>query len=327
MKRREFITLLGGAAAWPVAARAQERNRVRRIAVVANLSERDLEARRASEAFAAQLRNLGWTDHANLSIDFRWVGDQFGEYGAAVKATVQSAPDVIVARGAALVRAMRQETSAIPIVFVNVLDPLDLGVVQSLPRPGGNVTGFMNFDPAMGTKWLEIVKEIVPSLGRVGVALLPQPSQDATFKAIEAAAPAFAVQATALPARDAADLERGIKAFASGTDGGLIVLPNAVTNASRELITGLAARYRLPAIYAYRFYLEAGGLASYGIESTESFRSAAGYVDRILRGAKPSDLPVQAPTKFELAINLKAAKAMGLTIPESFLLRADEVIE
>jgi putative ABC transport system substrate-binding protein len=328
MRRRDFITLLGGAAAaWPLAARAQQGERKRRIGVVANLSERDAEARRASEAFAAQLQNLGWTDHANLSIDFRWVGDQLGEYGAAAKATVQSAPDVIVARGTTLVRAMRQETSTIPIVFVNVLDPLDLGVVQNLPRPGGNVTGFMTFDPAIGTKWLEIIKEIVPSLRRVGVALLPQPSQDATFKAIEAVAPALAVQATALPARDAADLERGIKAFASGNDGGLIVLPNAVTNTNRELITGLAAQYRLPAIYAYRFYLEAGGLASYGIESTESFRSAAGYVDRILRGAKPSDLPVQAPTNFELVINLKTAKALGLTVPPSLLARADEVIE
>jgi putative tryptophan/tyrosine transport system substrate-binding protein len=262
-----------------------------------------------------------------LSIDFRWVGDQFGEYSAAVKATVQSAPDVIVARGAALVTAMHQETSTIPIVFVNVLDPLDLRVVQSLPRPGSNVTGFMTFDTAMGTKWLEIIEEIVPSLGRVGVAFLPQPTQEATFEAIEAAAPAFAVQATGLPVRNAADLERGIKAFASGIDGGLIVLPNAVTNANRELITGLAARYRLPAIYGYRFYLESGGLASYGVESTESFRSAAGYVDRILRGAKPGDLPVQAPTKFELAINLKAAKAMGLSVPVPLLARADEVIE
>jgi putative tryptophan/tyrosine transport system substrate-binding protein len=179
----------------------------------------------------------------------------------------------------------------------------------------------------LGTKWLEIIKEIAPSLRRVGVALLPQPSQDATFKAIEAAAPAFGVQASALPVRDAADIERGIKGFAPGTDGDLIVLPNAVTNANRELVADLAARNRLPAIYAYRFYLEAGGLASYGIESTESFRSAAGYVDHLLRGAKASDLPVQAPTKFQLAINLKAAKALGLTIPEAFLLRADEVIE
>jgi putative ABC transport system substrate-binding protein len=185
----------------------------------------------------------------------------------------------------------------------------------------------MNFDPAMGTKWLEIIKEIAPSVGRVGVALLPQASQDATFKTIEAEASAFAVHATALPVRDGTDIERGINTFASGTNGGLIVLPNAVTIANRELITGLAARYRLPAIYAYRFYLDAGGLVSYGIESTESFRSAAGYVDRILRGAAPSDLPVQAPTKFELAVNLKAAKSIGLTLPPLLVARADEVIE
>jgi putative ABC transport system substrate-binding protein len=326
--RREFIKVLGVAAAgWPLAARGQEPNRVRRIAVVANLLERDEEARRASEAFVAQLRNLGWVDRSNLSIDFRWVGDRFGEYGAAVKATVQSAPDVIVARGGILVQALSKETSAIPIVFVNVLDALALGVVQSLPRPGGNVTGFMTFDPAMGTKWLDIIKEIAPSLKRVGVALFQQPSEEATFKAIEAAAPALGVQATALPVRNAADIERGINAFASGLDGGLIVVPNSVTNANRELITRLAARYRLPAIYAYRFYLESGGLASYGIESTESFRSAAGYVDRILKGAKPSDLSVQAPTKFELSINLKAAKAIGLSVPPLLLARADEVIE
>jgi putative ABC transport system substrate-binding protein len=328
MRRRDFITFLGGtAAAWPLAALGQQGNRVRRIAVVANLSERDAEAGRASEAFVAQLRNLGWIDHANMTIDFRWVSDELSGYSAVAKAIVQSRPEVIVARGTAVVLALRQETTAIPIVFVNVLDPIDSGLVRSLPRPGGNVTGFMNFDPAMGTKWLEIIKEIAPSVERVGVALLPQASQDATFKTIEAAASAFAVHATALPVRDGADIERGINTFASGTNGALIVLPNAITIANRDLITGLATRHRLPAIYAYRFYLDAGGLVSYGIESTESFRSAAGYVDRILKGAAPSDLPVQAPTKFELAVNLKAAKSIGLALPPLLVARADEVIE
>jgi putative ABC transport system substrate-binding protein len=328
MRRREFITLVGAAAAWPLVGRAQQPGAVRRVAVVANLRENDAEAQRASQAFVTGLQNLGWVDRANLGIDFRWVGDKLGEYDEVAKVIVRTEPDVIVARGGAVVLALHRETGTIPIVFVEVNDPIANGLVQSFSRPGGNVTGFTNnFDPAMGTKWLGIIKEIAPSLGRIAVVFLPLAVQEQTFKAIEAAAPAFGAQTSALRVHDAAEIERGIEAFANGIGGGLIVLPNAITNANRVLITDLAARYRLPAIYAFRFYLESGGLASYGIESTESFHNAAGYVDRLLKGARASDLPVQAPTKFELVINLKAAKAIGLSVPPLLLTQADEVLE
>jgi putative ABC transport system substrate-binding protein len=337
MKRREFITLLCGALAapgilWPLGALAQAERR-RRVAVVMNFPERDPEGERASQALVTRLRDLGWTEGRNLELDVRGLGDQVDEYPAVVKQITELQPDVIVARGGSVALALQRAARTIPIVFVQVIDPLDEGLVQSLARPGGNITGFMNFDPAMGTKWLEIIKEVAPSLRRVAVLLYPQPGLERTFKAIDDAASTFGLQASALRVHDAAEIERGIDGLAGGPQAGLIVLPHSVTNSNRELIVGLAARHRLPAAYAYRFYIEAGGLVSYGIEQTEPFRSAAAfrsaavYVDRILKGAKAADLPVQAPTKFELVVNLKAAKAIGLTIPESFLARADEVIE
>jgi putative ABC transport system substrate-binding protein len=326
MKRREFITLLGGVAPWPLAAQAQQPERMRRVGVVMNLPEYDIEARLGFQALRTRLQELGWTD-SNLKIDFRWVGEHVGELPAIVRELVGLKPDVIVGRSGAVLLALHHETSTIPIVFVGVVDPVEVGLVQSLARPGGNITGFATFDPAMGTKWLQIIKEIDPSLKRVAVLLHPQQSQELILEEIEGVAPSFSAQVTALRVHNAGEIENSINNFASATDGGLIVLPNSVTNSNRELIANLAARYRMPAIYAYRSYVTMGGLASYGIEPTAPFRDAAGYVNRILKGAMPADLPVQAPTKFELVINLKAAKAIGLTIPPSLLATADEVIE
>jgi putative ABC transport system substrate-binding protein len=326
MRRRQFIAGLGSAAAWPVVARAQGERR-RRVTVVMNLPERDSAADRMSQALVTKLRELGWTEGRNLDLDFRRLGDRVAEFSDVVRKVVELRPDVIVARGGSVALALQRGAGAIPIVFVQVSDPLEEGLVQGLARPGGNITGFMNFDPAMGTKWLEIIKEVAPSVRRVAVLLYPQPGLEQTFDTIKAAAPSFGVQTNALRVRDAGEIERGIEGLASSPDAGFVVLPHAVTNSNRGLIARLAARYRLPAIYAYRFYIEAGGLVSYGIEPNEQFRGAAIYVDRILKGSKPADLPVQAPTKFELVINRKAAKDIGLTIPESLLARAEEVIE
>jgi putative ABC transport system substrate-binding protein len=320
------MTLLGGAVAWPLAAQAQSGDR-KRLAILMNLPEQDLEARRGSQALVLKLRELGWLEGRNLDLDFRWAADRVGDLAAIVKEIASLKPDAIVGRSGAVALALQHGAGVIPIVFVNVVDPIDVGLGQSLARPGGNITGFMNFDPAMGTKWLEIIKEVAPSLRRVGVLLYPQQSQELIVKAIGDAASSFKVQTSPLHLRDAAEIEPILNAFASGGDRGLIVLPNSVTNSNRQAIASLAARLRLPAVYAYRAYVDAGGLVSYGIESTEVFRDAAVYVDRIFKSTKPAELPIQAPTKFELIVNLRAAKAVGLTIPESFLLRADEVIE
>ena len=328
MKRREFITLLGGAAAaWPLGARAQQPERIRRVGVMMNLPERDTEAQSASQALRRRLQDLGWTEGRTLKIDFRWVGDRVSELRTIAKDLVSLGPDVIVGRSGAVLLALQQETSTIPIVFVGVVDPVGVALVQSLARPGGNITGFTTIDPAMGTKWLEIIKEIAPSLTRLAVILHPQRSQELIFKSIEGAASSFSVQASALSVSNVAEIEDRINNFASGTNGGLIVLANSITNSNRELIVNLAARYQLPAIYPYSYYSRAGGLISYGINNIDPLRQAGTYVDRILRGEKAADLPVQLPTRFELVINLKTAKALGITVPPTLLARADEVIE
>jgi putative ABC transport system substrate-binding protein len=327
MRRRDFLTLLGDAAAWPLAARAQGEQR-RRVAVMMNIPESDPAVERAARALVTKLRELGWNEGRNVDFDFHPVGDQVGAFPGIIKQIAQLKPDAIVARGGSVALALQRDAGTIPVVFVQVIDPVGEGLVQGLARPGGNITGFMNFDPSMGTKWLEIAKEAAPAIRRVAVLLYPQPGLELTFQAIENAASLLRVQATALRARDAAEIERSIDSFAAdGADAGLIVLPHAVTNSNRELIASTALRHRLPTVCGYRFYIEAGGLISYGVDETEPFRSAAVYVDRILRGAKPADLPVQAPTKFELVINLKAAKAIGLVLPPLLLARADEVIE
>jgi ABC-type uncharacterized transport system substrate-binding protein len=319
--------VLGGAAAGPLAARAQG-EQPRRLAVMMNFPQNDPEAESASRALVTKLQELGWTEGSNINFDFRRVGDQVGAYPGIIKQMAQLKPDVIVGRGGSVVLALQRNAGTIPVVFVQVFDPIGDGLVQTLAKPGGNITGFMNFDPSMGTKWLEIAKEAAPAIRRVAVLFYPQQDLELAFNAIEDAASSLRLQATALRVHDASEIERGIDSFAANSaDAGLIVLPHSVTNSNREFIASTALRYRLPTVCAYRFYIEAGALISYGIDEIEPFRSAAVYVDRILRGAKPADLPVQAPTKYETVVNLKTAKALGLTIPQSILATADEVIE
>jgi len=327
VKRREFITLLGGAAAaWPVAAWAQER--MRRIGVLAFQALDESETQVRVAAFVRRLQELGWTEGRNLQIERRWAAgdtDNARQYAAELAAL---APDVILASGASIVSALQRATRTVPIVFVNVIDPVGAGFVDSLSHPGGNTTGFTNFEYGLSVKWLELLKEIAPRVARAAVLRDPaNPVAGGQLGAIQAAAPSFGVEVTPLGMRDAPEIERSIMAFARGANGGLIVTgsPSALRN--RQLIITLAARQRLPAVYSNRVYATAGGLVSYGADTVGRFASAAEYVDRILKGEKPADLAVQNPTKYELAINLKTAKALGLDVPATVLARADEVIE
>jgi putative ABC transport system substrate-binding protein len=325
MRRREFIILLGGGAvAWPLAARAQG-ERVRRIGILMSGAESDAQARREHAVFVHQLNELGWMSGRNVNIDSRWGTGDAGRMLTESRNLVALAPEVILASGGVTMQALLQATRTIPIVFLQVLDPVGAGYVESLARPGGNVTGFTNFEYGMSGKWLELVKEIMPSMARAAVLRDPgATSGTAQFAAIQAVAPFLKVDLTPLGLRDVGEIERNI---ARATNGGLIVLPGALAVVHRELIIALAARHRLPAIYPYRYFIAGGGLMSYGPNPADQFRHAAGYVDRILKGEKPADLPVQAPTKYELVINLKTAKALGLTVPDKLLAAADEVIE
>jgi ABC-type uncharacterized transport system substrate-binding protein len=329
MKRREFITLLGGAAAaWPLAARTQEDVRVRRIGILMNLTANDAESKARIAAFLQGLRDLGWTEGRNVQIDTRWAAGEDDRFHRYAEELVAVAPEVILASTSPSVAALQRASRTVPIVFANVTDPVGQGFVANLARPGGNTTGFTPYEYGIGVKWLELLKEITPGLGRVAVlrdATLAHTSGQ--FGAIQGAAPSFGVEVSPVGVLDAGEIERGISTFARGPNGGLIVLPTPLTGVHRELIITLAARHRLPAVYALRFYVASGGLVSYGPDAVDEYRRAAGYVDRILKGEKPADLPVQAPTKYELAINLKTAKALGLTVPPSVLARADEVIE
>jgi putative ABC transport system substrate-binding protein len=329
MRRREFIALLGGAAAgWPLAARAQQPERMRLVGVLATLAEGDPEVKAWLAAFEEGLQKLGWRQGRNIRIDYRWAGgdDQLLQTYAAE--LVGAAPDVLFAVATPALVALNRQTRSLPIVFVQVSDPIKLGFVASLARPGGNITGFTTYEYAIGGKWLELLKDTAPGTTRVAVILDPRnPTQAQYVQAIEASAPSFGVQLTLAAVRHAAEVERAIDAFAQQPNGALIVPPNVVTILNRDLIITLAGRHRLPAVYPYRFFATAGGLISYGIDLADTYRRAASYVDLILKGAKPGDLPVQLSTKFELVVNLKAAKALGLTIPEPFLQRADEVIE
>jgi putative ABC transport system substrate-binding protein len=327
MRRREFITLIGGAAAaWPLAVQAQQPERMQRIGVLMNLAENDPESQARFAAFVQGLQQLGWTNGRNVRIDTRWGAsdaDRFRRYAAEL---VTLAPDVILATSTAVVTALQQATRTVPIVFVLVIDPVGGGLVASLARPGGNTTGFSIYEYGISGKWLELLKEIAPRVTRVAVL------RDLTIGigqlgAIQSVAPSFGVELTPIDVRDVAQLERAVAAFAHGPNGGLIVTASSWTVVHRELITALAVRNRLPAVYSFRYFATAGGLISYGPDSTDPYRRAAGYVDRILRGEKPADLPVQAPTKYELVINLKTAKALGLEVPPTLLARADEVIE
>jgi putative ABC transport system substrate-binding protein len=326
--RCEFITFIGGAAAaWPLAARAQQPERVRRIGVLMYLPADDAEGQARLAAFTQALTQLGWSDGHNLRIDTRYAtADDIRRHAAELAAL---APDVLVAgTGTATVAPLLQATRTVPIVFAVVIDPVGAGFVDSLARPGGNATGFTVFEYSMSGKWLELLKEIAPNVTRVAVLRDPAiASGIGQFGAVQIVAPSLGVQLNPLDVRDAGEIERAIGAFASGLNGGLIVTASPVANVHRNLIVTLAARHKLPAIYFSGRFVVDGGLISYGPDFIDQYRRAAGYVDRILKGEKPADLAVQASTKYELVINLKTAKAMGLTIPPAVLGRADEVIE
>jgi putative ABC transport system substrate-binding protein len=328
-RRREFITLLGSTAiAWPLAVRAQQPDRMRRIGVLTPFAESDPEGQVRMGAFRQGLEKLGWTEGRNIRIDYHWAPGDADRLPSYAKELVGLTPDVIVSNSTLMLAALKNETQTVAIVFVQVPDPVEGGFVASLSRPGGNITGVTNFEYTLGGKWLELLKEIAPRVARVTV--IPNPGDRASSEymhAIEAVAPSFGVQLIAADVHDATEIERAIGASAREANAGLIVLPGPFTAVYREPIVALAAQHRLPAVYPYRYFVTSGGLISYGVETVDLYRRAALYVDRILKGEKPADLPVQAPTKFEFVINLKTAKALGLKIPESFLLRADEVIE
>ena len=325
--RREFLGVLGSAAAaWPVVARAQER--VRRIGVLTNLAENDPEGQARDAAFLQGLQQLGWTIGRNVRIDTRWATTNAADIRRHAAELVALAPDVILTTGSAGVGSLLQATRTVPIVFVAVPDPVGAGYVDSLARPGGNATGFTSFEYGISAKWLELLKQIAPRLTRVAIL------RDTTiaagtgqYGAIQSVAPSFGVESSPVNVRDAGEIERAVAAFASAANSGLIVTASAPAVIHRNLIITLAAQHKLPAVYFLRSFVTAGGLISYGPDIVDQFRRAAAYVDRILKGAKPTDLPVQAPTKYELTINLKTAKALGLTIPDKLLATADKVIE
>ena len=328
MKRRQFITILGGAAAWPLAARAQQSERMRRIGVLMNLAADDPEAQVRLAAFHQGLQELGWTVGRNLRIDTRWGAGDADRYRRYSTELVALAPDVILAASGATVPWLLQATRSVPIVFAQVPDPVGTGFVESLAHPGGNITGFTNFEFSIGGKLLELLKEIAPRVTRAAVLRdAADPAGVGQWGAIQTAAPSLGLELRVVDVRDAGEIERGITTFARGSNGGMIVTGSAPTAIHRDLIITLAARHRLPSVYAYRYHATSGGLISYGPETIDQYRRAASYVDRIFRGEKPADLPVQAPTKYELVINLKTAKALGLDVPPTLLTRADEVIE
>jgi ABC-type uncharacterized transport system substrate-binding protein len=328
MHRRSFITLLGGATAWPLAARAQQGERVRRIGVFSALSADDPEWQARLAAFHQGLQELGWTVGRNIRIEHRVGSGNNDDFRRRAAELVALAPDAIVVNGTSPLTPLLQATRQVPVVFVNVSDPVGAGFVASLARPGGNATGFTQFEYGMSGKWLELLKQIAPGLKRAVVLRDGAiPTGIAQIAVLFSAAPSFGMVVSPLDVRDPDDIERGVAAFASASDGGLILTASGAGLRHRELIIALAARHRLPAIYPYRIFVTVGGLMSYGIDTIDGFRRAAGYVDRILKGEKPADLPVQQPTKFELTLNLKTAKALGLEVPATLLATADEVIE
>jgi ABC-type uncharacterized transport system substrate-binding protein len=328
MRRRAFITLLGGAAAaWPLAARAQQPERVRRIGVLMNIAADDPEAPVRVGAFAQGLQELGWTIGRNLRIEYRWsAGDADRIRGYAAELSALS-PDVIIAYGGAHAAAVQQAVPTVPIVFLSVNDPVAAGLVASLARPGRNATGFTALEYGTSPKWLELLKQIAPGITRAAVLRPANIGGVGQLGAIQAAAATLGVELSPVGLRDVGEIERSVAAFARGPNGGLIVVASALATVHRELIIALAAKHRLPAVYPFRYFVTAGGLISYGPDLTDQFRRTASYVDRILKGDKPADLPVQTPTKLELAINLKTANALGLEVPPTLLARADEVIE
>jgi len=328
MRRRSFITLLGGVAAWPIAARAQQAERVRRIGVLINRTADDPDGQARLAAFQQGLQDLGWNDGRNVRIDIRWGADEADRERRYAAELVALAPDVILASGTLSVAALQRITRTLPIVFAGVPDPVGAGFVDSLARPGGNATGFMNYEYSLSGKWLELLKQIAPNVKRAAVLRNPDvPSGTVIFGAIQAVAQPLGMEAVPVNMHDAGEIERAVVAFARSVNGGLIIAPSASVWVHRDLIITLAIRHRLPAVYPFRYMAAGGGLISYGPNIVDQFRPAAGYVDRILKGTKPADLPVQAPTKYELVINLKSAKGLGLEVPPMLLARADEVIE
>jgi putative ABC transport system substrate-binding protein len=330
MRRREFITLFGGAAAiWPIAARAQQSDQIKLIGVLMPYAEEDPETSPRLTALRDGLVKLGWTDGQNIRFERRWSATNPDVISEFARETVDSRPDVILTETTPVTAAVLHETRTIPVVFVQVGDPVGSGFVATFPRPGGNATGFNNFPPTMTSKWLELLMEIAPRTARVLYLFNPPtaPYWQRFFEPLKAGASSIGLEAIASPVRDTTEIETIIAGFARESDGGLIVLPSAFMDAHRDLVIAVAERYRLPAIYAARAYAQSGGLLSYGNVPSDAYRQAATYIDQILRGAKPADLPVQMSVKFQLVVNLKTAKAMGLKIPESFLVRADEVIE
>jgi len=329
IRRREFVALLGGGAAWPLSARAQA-ERVRRIGVLMGYAESDSDAQAWYAAFREGLQKLRWTEDHNTQIDTRWATpDDTESMRGFAKELVALRPDLLLSSTTPTTSALLQQTHTIPIVFAIVADPIGSGFVANFARPGGNVTGFIFTEPTMAGKWLELLKEIAPRIARVAMIFNPTSATYAEYwlKPFKAAAPSFAVEVIAAPVHGRSELETVIAAQAREPNGGLIAMPDSFTDAHRVEITSLAARYRLPAVYPFRFFAEVGGLLSYGVDRTDNFRRAAAYVDRILKGEKPAELPVQAPIKFELVVNLKTAKAIGLEVPSHLQQLADEIIE
>jgi putative tryptophan/tyrosine transport system substrate-binding protein len=329
MRRRAFISLLGGAATWPLAARAQQPERMRRIGIFMSFAASDPEAQLRIAAFQKGMGDLGWVEGRNLRTEYRWAAGDANSLQGHAKEILRTAPDLILANGTPVVAALQEQGGIVPVVFVQVTDPVGQGLVASLASPGGNLTGFTSFEFSIGTKWLEMLKVVAPHVARVALLFNPNtaPFADSFRRPIEAAASSFDVTPTSAAARDAAEIAQVVDAFAREPNGGLIVVPDVSTMNNRDLIIALAARHRLPAIYPFRYFAASGGLLSYGTDVNDVFRRAASYVDRILKGGRPGELPVQAPTKFELVMNLRAAKTLGIAMPPLLLARADEVIE
>ena len=329
MKRRQFITLLAGTAAWPLVARAQQPERMRRIGVLMNRAADDPQGQARLSAFQQALQQLGWIDGRNARIDIRWHENDADRTRTYAQELIALAPDIFLADATPSVTALQHATRTLPIVFGSVLDPVGAGFVDSLSRPGGNITGFMAFEYGFSGKWLELLRQIAPQVTRAAVIRDPAlVSGTAQFSAIQVVAPALGMEVTPIGVHDIGVIERAVEAFARSANGGLIVTATVTLPAvTRDLIITLAARHRLPAVYPFRDMVTAGGLVSYGADQIDLYRRDAGYIDRILKGEKPADLPVQAPTKYELVINLKTAKALGLDVPATVLARADEVIE
>ena len=328
MRRRNFIALLGGAAAWPLLADAQQPERMRRIAVVVGYAKEDIETTGRMAGFRRRLQELGWTEGRNIQVEERFTGAEPERIQAAVTEMVHGVPDVILTSPGQVALVLKKATSTIPIVFANVPDPVGIGLVSTLARPGGNITGFTSIEPTLAGKWLEVLKEIAPHTARVAVLYSPaNPAWSARLRVLEAMAPSLRIELKPTPVRSAAEIDHAIEDFAREPNGGLILLPSVFTSDHRGTVIVAAERHRMPALYPYHAAVAEGGLVAYGIDIVDQFRGAASYVDRILKGEKPADLPVQAPVKFELAINLKTAKSLGLEVPDKLLALADEVIE